>query len=472
MHALDAATGEQRWRYVTGSAVAFSPAEVGNAVYVSSPEGGVYALDATTGEVHWYTETDETGITSPILLDNAVYASSGNGQVYALDAVKGDVLWRIKLDDHVTAPAIHGDVIYVGSNKADSKASRVHALSRETGEILWQFEADDQVQFSSPPVVDGDTVYVVSYWGPIFALDAANGEEQWRSRARSRVWYSPAVQDGVVYVSGERGYVSAFDAATGSELWQFRTESAASSSLANGKQASGLYSSVSWTEILSGPAVADGVVYVGSLFGFVFALDAATGIQLWRQYGTGGVLHLPPKVIDGVVYVGSRNGWVQALDALTGEIYWSIRADGSLWDFQSTGNGALFGIAVRELNPGFRTVVYALNALPPATPLQGKLLWSYPRAGESLSPPVLHDGVVYLRSFSGRVIALDAANGKHRLAISDRRLHTRITKIRRGHGLHRLRRWLHVRAGCRFGRGFLAIRGGCELLFIALPNSD
>ena len=53
----------------------------------------------------------------------------------------------------------------------------------------------------------------------------------------------------------------------------------------------------------SSPAVANGVVYVGSDDGNVYALNAATGAKLW-SYATGK-LESSPAVANGVVYVGT-----------------------------------------------------------------------------------------------------------------------------------------------------------------------
>ena len=54
----------------------------------------------------------------------------------------------------------------------------------------------------------------------------------------------------------------------------------------------------------SSPAVANGVVYVGSIDDNVYALNAATGAKLWG-YTTGSYVDSSPAVANGVVYVGS-----------------------------------------------------------------------------------------------------------------------------------------------------------------------
>ena len=64
--------------------------------------------------------------------------------------------------------------------------------------------------------------------------------------------------------------------------------------------------------IWSSPAVANGVVYVDSNDGNVYALNAKTGAKLW-SYTTGGpVSYSSPVVVNGVVYVGSEDGKVYA----------------------------------------------------------------------------------------------------------------------------------------------------------------
>ncbi len=61
--------------------------------------------------------------------------------------------------------------------------------------------------------------------------------------------------------------------------------------------------------------VSNGVVYVSATETDhnVYALDAATGALRWR-YQTGGV-YLAPVVANGVAYVGSVDGFLYALNA-------------------------------------------------------------------------------------------------------------------------------------------------------------
>ena len=65
-----------------------------------------------------------------------------------------------------------------------------------------------------------------------------------------------------------------------------------------------LWSYATGGSVDSSPAVANGVVYVGSDDNSVYALNAKTGARLW-SYATGGSVESSPIVANGMVYVSS-----------------------------------------------------------------------------------------------------------------------------------------------------------------------
>jgi outer membrane protein assembly factor BamB len=71
--------------------------------------------------------------------------------------------------------------------------------------------------------------------------------------------------------------------------------------------------------VFSSPAVANGVVYVGSVDGNVYALNASTGAKLW-SFNAGDVVASSPAVANGVVYIGSFDNKVYAFDQTGGAL--------------------------------------------------------------------------------------------------------------------------------------------------------
>ncbi|MBW2287419.1 MAG: PQQ-dependent dehydrogenase, methanol/ethanol family [Deltaproteobacteria bacterium] len=132
---------------------------------------------------------------------------------------------------------------------------------------------------------------------------------------------TPLVIDGVMYATGTWSHVFALDAATGRELWHHDPKVPG----ATGRRAC--------CDIVNrGVAVWKGRVYLGTLDGRLVALDAETGKPDWevltvdpdQDYTITGA----PRVAKGLVFIGNGGGefgvrgYFSAYDAATGELRW------------------------------------------------------------------------------------------------------------------------------------------------------
>ena len=147
---------------------------------------------------------------------------------------------------------------------------------------------------------------------------------------------------------------------------------------------------------MSSPAVANGVVYVGSEDDNVYALNASTGAKLWSYTPPATLCTSSPAVANGVVYVGSQDGNVYALNASTGAMLWSYTTGGHRGFLARRGEwSGLYWLDDHN--------VYALNAST------GAKLWSYATGNYCvLSSPAVANGVVYVGSWDNNVYALNA----------------------------------------------------------------
>jgi outer membrane protein assembly factor BamB len=87
--------------------------------------------------------------------------------------------------------------------------------------------------------------------------------------------------------------------------------------------------------------VTNGVVYIGSGDGGVYALNATTGQIVWKTL-TGGAVNSSPNVTNGVVNVGSGDGGVNALNATTGQIVWKLLTGGAVNSSPNVTNGVVY----------------------------------------------------------------------------------------------------------------------------------
>ncbi|WP_037411443.1 PQQ-dependent dehydrogenase, methanol/ethanol family [Candidatus Solirubrobacter pratensis] len=130
---------------------------------------------------------------------------------------------------------------------------------------------------------------------------------------------APIVVDGIMFVSGWDGWVWALDARTGSELWRYKHAIPYDTSLCCGN-------------VNRGVAVAEGKVFVVTLNAHLLALDAETGKVVWDQtYGdvrAGESATVAPLVVKDMVIVGSSGGefgvrgHLDAFKRETGERVW------------------------------------------------------------------------------------------------------------------------------------------------------
>jgi outer membrane protein assembly factor BamB len=71
--------------------------------------------------------------------------------------------------------------------------------------------------------------------------------------------------------------------------------------------------------VVSSPVFHDGVLFVGSDDGSVYALDATSGKRRWR-YATAGPVASTPAVAGGLVYFMSYDGKFYAVEAASGRL--------------------------------------------------------------------------------------------------------------------------------------------------------
>jgi eukaryotic-like serine/threonine-protein kinase len=231
------------------------------------------------------------------------------------------------------------------------------------------------------PAVVGKVVFIGSWDGNFYAIDAQTGQQKWVFNAgqddsiHNQVGFqsSAAVVDGVVYVGCRDAHVYALDAATGRKRWDYPT----SKSWVNGT-----------------PAVRDGLVYVGTSDSSRFmALDARTG-RLRFNFDAKGYVFSSAALAGGLAYFGSHNGRLYALDTKTGTLAWTFQTDASKND----------PMKVLNTDGSFNRDAFA----PVFRDFQDMYIDAYRfvSIGGIMSSPAVDRGVVYVGSLDGNLYAL------------------------------------------------------------------
>lgn len=293
--------GELKWEFETeevrqGLHYVIASAVAEDMVFIRSFYPYLYALDAETGVEKWKFFAGSGGYQSTItVVDGMVYTIGSNENdvyIHALDAQTGEEKWKYKIKAS-NGFVVVDSVLYVASDG-------LYALDAITGALKWKYSTEEQLT-SSPAVAEG-IVYCVTVNGPIYAISADSGTLKWKSeRNIIIVFSSPAIRDNTLFIGGQyngkENYVFALDAETGILKWKYPTEG----------------------QIFSSPAVAKGMVFIGSNDNNLYALDTETGALKWR-YETLELVQSSPIVVDDVVFFGSNDQNIYALQATTGTL--------------------------------------------------------------------------------------------------------------------------------------------------------
>ena len=274
---------------------------------------------------------------------------------------------------------------------------------------------------------------------------------------------TPLYIDGVIYVSTAWSKVYAFDARSGQPLWQYDPKTPKEIAI---KVCCGI--------VNRGIAAFEGKIYLGTLDGYLVAINAKTGQEEWRKLTVDAdkqyTVTSAPRVIKGQVIIGNSGsefgvrGYLGAYDARTGEdlwrVYtvpgnpelgfetpqmemaaktwsgnwWELGGGGTVWDaivydavnnlvIFGTGNGTPWDQRVRDPNGGDNLFLASILAVNADT---GEYAWHYQTTPgdtwdyDAMSPIMLLDlpfeggqtRVVAQANKNGMFYVLEAATGK------------------------------------------------------------
>ncbi len=304
---------------VTGHSHEFcSPVIVDSIVYFVSDEQSIaYALNSATGEIIWQYDVVDDVDDAVTYYEGKIYIAADSA--WCLDALTGQRIWAYggTAGSRISGtPAVGNGVAYLTS--VIGNKSKVCALDTETGAEIWI--ADIPYYFESCITLHGNRLYVATWQGPLYALDALSGDIIWTNTDTDGGYWdsSPVIYDGVIYIGGDDGYIHSFDTEDGSLIWMTKVHQ---------------YSHIWGVEPT--PAIRNGKVFIGcsfygSVYGAVCGYDMQTGDNLWSIIDKIE-LHGSIGLADGLAYLGEHRGdSVYAIDQETGDIVWSYGIPGGL----------------------------------------------------------------------------------------------------------------------------------------------
>ncbi|UCG73908.1 MAG: PQQ-dependent dehydrogenase, methanol/ethanol family [Chromatiales bacterium] len=256
-----------------------------------------------------------------------------------------------------------------------SPLARINADNVGQLGLAWFLDLDYERGVEATPLVADGVMYTTGSWSVVYAIDAATGELLWQydpevPREKLQHLCCDAVNRGValwgdkVYVGTLDGYLVALDRDTGEVAWRTAT-------IEPGETYA----------ITGAPRVVKGKVLIGNsgsefgVRGYVTAYDADTGAQAWRFYTVPGN---PAEPFESPAMEMAAETW-------QGGDWWTAGGGGTVWDsmaydpaldllYIGVGNGAPYSRKVRSPDGGDNLFLSSIVALRPDT---GEYAWHY-----------------------------------------------------------------------------------------------
>ena len=269
---------------------------------------------------------------SPLVVGDIVYVTTGNGvdeghvnipsplgpSFVAINKKTGELVWESALPGDAILHGTWSNAAYGVANGVEQIAfpggdGWLYSFEPKTGHLLWKYDLNPKDSIwelggsgTRNNVISTPVFYKARFYigvgqdpehgagpGNFYAIDATlEGDVTDKAKVWSvggedfnRTISTAAIADGIVYVPDLSGFLYAFDAETGEHLWTHDTFAA----------------------IWGSPLVADGRIYLGDEDGDVVVLEAGRKEKVIAEMNMGSAVYTTPYPKDGFLYIASRS---------------------------------------------------------------------------------------------------------------------------------------------------------------------
>ena len=272
LEALSLQTGDMLWAVSHEQPLRGGPTITDeNTAIVTDIDGRIFVYRMNDGELLWQraglpSNTVIFGVPSPAASKDRIVIAGAAGEVAVHDSVSGNLVWADslasfnprtpleELGDVRAHPVIRDSAVII-----ISQSGRMVSYQLNSGFPIWE----KSVGGIEMPWLAGDTVFVLTLDGRLYALRDSDGAARWVAELDG------ALPLGEIASNDVPRYV--------------------------------------------GPIVGDNIVYVLSSAGQMMAFDVETGVEVSRQ-SLGGSLTTPPQVGQGVMAILLNSGQLQILE--------------------------------------------------------------------------------------------------------------------------------------------------------------
>ena len=327
-----------------------------------------------------------------------LYAPTLDGRLTAIDLAKLRVAVRKKLPQAHEAACAVVDSSMIIAQRFGSKT--LYHYNIRSGKLLWQIDGGD---ITTEPIVADTLIFCAALYNHVDAYRRVDGRRLWQyrtaaprsasedkyGRGAEQIHASPALANGVLVVGTDSGLLIGLAAHTGAKKWELDTGRRTNNKSEVKSFAGGIYAT---------PVIRRQTVYVGTLDQEFIAVDLLTGAERWR-FPVGSKVTHAAAANDSLILFGANDGRLRAVNAESGEVRWEFRTASIIGTAPViVGNQVFVGSLDHTL--------YCLDTR------DGRLLWQQALEGRIRTNPIVWENYLIAACEDNLIYIFEAANSR------------------------------------------------------------
>lgn len=279
LYKIDKESGEQIWRYDSGSMLLASPLVRGKDIFLAASEGSVVKLDSESGQQIWRGTIPQGAVSMPVVSGSNLIVSTMSGKVSTFDVRDGEKGWEINLKAPVVSnPTVYGDRVFLSTRAGD-----IHSVQLRNGKELWRANLDGPIV--STPAMAADSMYVGTQTGTFYSIDIESGQSMWEHQINRGIISGAVIVFTSVIFCGQDKWLYSCEKYDGRLRWKAAVKGTVQSALTSAAQS----------------------VIAVSREGWMQGFDSETGHMKWQK-NFGCRLESQPLILKNGLLVASVEG--------------------------------------------------------------------------------------------------------------------------------------------------------------------
>ena len=254
-------------------------------------------------------------IPPPVIENNIIYYTDNDFNILAKSVKSGKIIWKreLQLEESENFSFIGGISLEGNNLFVTTGLGNIYKINKKDGKELWTKRFF--MQFSRPPLVYKNKIFVISDDNQVLALNVNSGDTLWSHIGNIEEvsilgGSKPAIKDDTLVVTYSSGEIYAFNQMDGSIVWFDNSNSGS------------IFSRTNVNDIQSPLTIEDDTLYVPTFSEKLLVYNLSNGKKKWDLK----LSSINPMVISGeVIFILDTSGKLMCIEKKSGKLTWAVQ---------------------------------------------------------------------------------------------------------------------------------------------------